>query len=320
MFVISDTFDLGRIGRVRKVNWRENLVCGVAAHGTATRGYEAAASWLIEATELSGIVGDMEYAGYDHSGEKRTRPIRVSSFERLARGKLRGARASVGLLFRGEHDAIGCQRGSLLVGGGTSERPRRRRTRNGPELIAEYPYQPFDAEFCFPLNSRPRDTASELLRRSVDLMDAEYGYFFTLDDMLGPLGYASGWPAPLDWSPSATANSREVADWHDFVAEGLLWVGKWPLLRDLFEVNLISDRHTSVPIAGLGHLSDWIRAAPGRGDLEDVGRGRLLWTLTSAEIFNIRPLLNEAGLLFSCRDRVYRDLTPNFRDSWAPPT
>ena len=57
--VISDIFDLAQMGRRRKVDWRENLVCGVAAHGTATRGYLAAARWLIEATELSGIAGDI---------------------------------------------------------------------------------------------------------------------------------------------------------------------------------------------------------------------------------------------------------------------
>ena len=33
---------------------------------------------------------------------------------------------------------------------------------------------------------------------------------------------------------------------------------------------------------------------------------------------NTRPLLSAAGLLFSCQDRVYRDLTPNFRETWAP--
>jgi hypothetical protein len=90
------------------------------------------------------------------------------------------------------------------------------------------------------------------------------------------------------------------------------------MLRDLFEVNLVSERHTSVRIDGLGYLADWIGALPGRGNLEEIGRGRGLWTLTSAEISNIRPLLNEAGLLFSCPERVYRDLTPNFRERWAP--
>jgi hypothetical protein len=320
VFVTSDIFDLARIGRFRKVDWHENLICGAVVHGTATRGYQAAAAWLLEATELSGLADEMEYAGYSRPSEKRTRNIKVGSFARLARGELRGARDNTGLLFRGERDATGCQRGSLEVGGETSESPRRRRGRNGPEPIANYPYRAFDADFCFPVNRETLDTASEMLRRSVGLMDSEYGYAFVMDDMCGPSGYAWGLPAPLDWKLSTKTETNEVGAWRDFVAEGRLWTDKWPLLRDIFEVNLISERHTSAPIAGLGYLTDWIRAASGRGDLEDVGRGRLLWTLTSAEIFNIRPLLNEAGLLFSCRDRVYRDLTPNFREGWAQPT
>jgi hypothetical protein len=57
-------------------------------------------------------------------------------------------------------------------------------------------------------------------------------------------------------------------------------------------------------------LSEWIPAEPRRGRLEDIGQGRWLWTLTDAEMVHVRPLLNEAGLLVSCRPRVYRDL-PN---------
>jgi len=318
--VTSDIFDLARIGRFRRVDWKENLLCGVAIHGTETLGYQVAAAWLLEATRLCGLMEEMEYAGYDLLGEKRTRPIKVGSFDRLARGELRGAKNAVGLLLRGERDASGCQRGSLLVGGVSSEWPRRRPGRNGPEPIVDYPYRAFDADFCFPAGERPLDIASTLLRRSAELMAAEYGYWFAMDEMCGPTGYAWGYAAPLDWSRTTMAKTDEVSDWHEFVADGRLWIEKRPLLRDIFEVNLISERHTSVRIDGLGYLTDWIRAHPGRGELEDIGRGRMLWTLTSAEMFNIRPLLNDAGLLFSCQERIYRDLTPNFRDSWAPPT
>jgi hypothetical protein len=318
MFVTSDVFDLARIARFRRVPWRENLLCGVAIHGTEARGPQAAARWLLEATRQCGLVGEMEYAGYDRLGERRTRPIKVASFERLARGELQGARHAAGLLLRGERDVSGSERGSLLIGGETSESPRRRRGLQGTEMIANYPYRAFDADFCFPTGDWPRDTASELLRGSVELMDAEYGYCFVMDDMCGPTGYSWGIAAPLDWSRSTMAQTDEVSAWREFVAEGRLWTGKWPLLRDLFEVNLISERHTSAPIDGFGYLTDWIRAQPGRGALEAIGRGRLLWTLTSAEMFNARPLLNDAGLLFSCRERVYRDLTPNFRESWMP--
>jgi hypothetical protein len=111
----------------------------------------------------------------------------------------------------------------------------------------------------------------------------------------------------LDYSPLAREETEEIGGWADFADEGL-WTGKWPLLRDLFEVNLLSERHTSAPVEGLGYLTEWICGQPGRGRLQDLGKGRVLWILTDAEIFNVRPLLNQAGLLLSCRNRVYRDL------------
>jgi hypothetical protein len=319
VFVISDIFDLARIGRFRRVDWSENLLCGVAAHGVETLGYQAAARWLLDATRQSGLVGEMEYAGYDRLGEGRTRNIQVASFEKLARGELRGAKDTVGLLLHGEREATGCQRGSLLVGGIASERPRRRAGPNGSKPIVDYPYRPFDADFCFPASDRALAIASALLRQSAELMDAEYGYYFVMDEMSGPSTYARGMAAPLDWSQATMAKTNEVSAWYYFVMEGRLWTDPWPLLRDLFELNLISERHTSVQVDGLGYLTDWIRAQPGRGTLEDIGRGRLIWRLSSAEMFNTRPLLNAAGLLFSCQERVYRDLTPNFRDAWETP-
>jgi hypothetical protein len=112
----------------------------------------------------------------------------------------------------------------------------------------------------------------------------------------------------LEFTETRRRDSEEIGGWRDFVREGRLWTGPWPLLRDLFQVNLISKRHTSLPIEGLGYLTDWIGARPGRGRLEDVGEGRWLWILTDAELFDTRPLLYEAGLLFSYQKRVYRDL------------
>jgi hypothetical protein len=131
------------------------------------------------------------------------------------------------------------------------------------------------------------------------------------------MGYCWGIGSSLDYGDLDREESVEVGAWRDFVGEGRLWTGTWPLFRDLFEVNLISERHTSTPIGPLGYLTEWIGAQPGRGRLEDAGQGRQLWILSDIEMFNIRPLLHSAGLLHSCRDRVYRDLTPGFRQAIA---
>jgi hypothetical protein len=78
----------------------------------------------------------------------------------------------------------------------------------------------------------------------------------------------------------------------------------------------------------LGYLLDWIRAQPERGRLEDLGEGRWLWSLTDREMVEVRPQLNAAGVLYSCTERVYRDLPEGaavaqrlFEDQrvgWAP--
>jgi hypothetical protein len=112
----------------------------------------------------------------------------------------------------------------------------------------------------------------------------------------------------LDYKALSREDAGEIGGWARFAGDGKLWSGEWPLLRDLFQVNLLSERHTSTPVEGLGLLTEWIISQLGRGRLEDVGQGRVLWILTDAEMFYVRPLLNRAGLLLSCRDRVYRDL------------
>jgi hypothetical protein len=176
-----------------------------------------------------------------------------------------------------------------------------------PEKVLSGPA--LDADFYFPIDEHPRDTGSEILRRSVERLDAEYGYYIVRDDLAAPFLYFSGFAPPLDLGRARDENGKETWDWYRYVSEGHIWTDPFPLLRDLYEVNLISERHTSVRTA-LGYITDWITADQGRGRLEDLGRGRLLWTLTDQEMFEVRPVLNEARLLKSCRDRIYRDLHP----------
>jgi hypothetical protein len=149
------------------------------------------------------------------------------------------------------------------------------------------------------------------------MLGAEYGYFFIRDDLCVPSSYANGMGAALDYSKLSNEDTEEVGRWAYFVSgrrewrdAGGLWSAQWPLLRDLFQINLLSQRHTQKRVPQLGLLVEWITAQPGRGQLENLDDGRVLWTLTDQEMIDVRPRLNEAGILLSCRDRVYRDL-PN---------
>ncbi len=149
----------------------------------------------------------------------------------------------------------------------------------------------------------------------MDIIGAEYGYVFVRDRLASPMGYTHGMNAPLDFSQRYLTDMIEVGAWGDAVLDGRIWSGPHPLLRDLFQVNLLSEAHMAVAFDGLGRLNDWIPAQPGRGRLDSLGEGRWLWTLTDAEMVHVRPMLNAAGLLLSCNPRVYRDLPDGGREA-----
>jgi hypothetical protein len=307
MFVTSDIFDLKPIGRWRGVEWRENLIGGVDVHGASWRGYEAGAAFLLGATRRCGLTAEMKWAGYNRPGDRRTNNIRPTSFERLARGALSGAKTADSVLFRGDVEASGSRNGYLLVGGQAGATPPRVTLAGNPTTS---PSEPFSADYIFPVLAGSETRAAELLRLAVEMLGAEYGYYFVRDDLCGPWVYAAGIGTPLDYSDLNYEDDKEIWRWRQYVKSGRLWSAEYPLLRDLYQINLISERYKIVETAGLRRLIDWIEARPGRGRLDELGRGRWLWALTDEEIFSLRPLLNEAGLLKSCRDRVYRDLHP----------
>jgi hypothetical protein len=305
MFVTSDIFDLGAIAHFRELDWRENLMVGVDVHGLIWPGHQAAARFMLKSAELLNLVEDMRWAGYGPTNEGRFRNISPKSFERLAGGDLKGAKDAVSVLLRGEREAHGTHNGDVVFGGEMGA-CRYRRSPTGPILLPGPPWR-FRGDFLFPLGDEVPGIAGELISLAVDVLGAEYGYMFVRDELCGPTGYAHGMTAPLDYKPLSTADATEISNWSDYVREGRLWSERaW--FRDLFQVNLLSERHTRTPVEVLGLLPDWIAAEAGRGRIEPLNAGRWLWTLTDAEMVAVRPQLNEAGLLVSCRPRVYRDL------------
>ena len=303
MYVTSDIFDLNKIGRFREFEWRENLLGGVAVLSSCWPGAEAAGKFLVEAARSCDLLGKMQYAGYDTVGEAETRSLTPRSLEKVALGELIGAQAAVGVNLRGALPAAGAQNGEILFGG---EACGITRADHGTGNSASIRARPMSADFIFPLSELPAERATRLLKLAGEILGAEYGYYFVRDDLCFPGAYSAGIAPALDYSPKANEEAEEIHNWAEFAREGDPWSA--PRLRDLYEVNLLSARHTTQPIEGLGKLGEWIFAAPGRGRLEEIGGGRSIWTLSDAEMFNLRPLLNRAGLLLSCSDRVYRDL------------
>ena len=138
--------------------------------------------------------------------------------------------------------------------------------------------------------------------------------------MAGADFYARAVPAKtLGPGRLARADKTEADLWRKFVGEGELWTGVWPQLRDIYAVNLLSERHLWADFEPIGHLDAWIAAEPGRGRLTPVGGKRVLWSLTDAEIHAVRPELWNLALMRTCMPRVYRDL-PYARERPDPET
>ncbi|QUD87782.1 hypothetical protein [Phenylobacterium montanum] len=306
MFVTSDIFDLRQIGWALDVDWRENLICGVDVHGSVWPGIEPAAEFMVAAAKKCGLFEEIRYASYHVPGEDRSRLIKPKSFEKIARGGLQGALGANGLMLDGFREAVGAERNRIAFGGdATGWAPWDRR-----DYVGEPPagrQRSLHAHFLFPVQGDPLAVSSELLRLAATSMGAEYGYVFIRDALCRPRGYPMDSSVPPYFAPRGQVCRSEMDNWWGY-ATRRFWEEKHPLLRDLCQQNLLCERHLSAPVLSFGQLGCWINCEPGRGRLENLGEGRMLWSLTDAEMVAARPILNEAGLLLSCPERVYRDL------------
>ncbi|HEY2708497.1 MAG TPA: hypothetical protein VGI95_10625 [Caulobacteraceae bacterium] len=273
-------------------------MCGVAVFGVGYRRIEAVASFLQEAANLCGLLEEMKWAAYQPRINERERPILPKSFAKLAIGELKGAKDAAWAVLRGSRSADGADLGAVLFGG----------QGRVAQIPQPQPFPSFDADFIFPLAERPTVTAKTLFRLAHEILEPEYGYYFIRDELCAPNMYNEGGHAPLDYGSLDDEDAAEIAQWRDYVSSAGLWTGEQPQLRDLFEINLLSERHLAVPTERLGLLGDWIVSGAGRGRLEGIGEGRALWVLTDAEMYETRPVLSRAGLLKSARPRYYRDL------------
>ena len=308
MFVTSDIFDLEQIASNWGIaGWRERLVGGIAIHGTQWPGGEAAARFLIEAAKVCGLQDQLSVAGYAIQWGEPPEHLDFAGLADLARGALPGASQATSVYLEGSQGSVNTH--DYVRYGGWLDAAPRMQDAPGNAAIPNYPYRAFDGDFRFPLDGPGLGRAETLLRLAAEILQADYGYFFVRDVLAGANFYARAQPAKaLGRGRLARADELEFKLWRKFVGEGALWTGVWPQPRDIFAVNLLSERHFSGFIEPIGHLDDWITAEPGRGRLTDVGGGRVVWSLTDTEIHAVRPVLWDASVMCSCMPRVYRDL------------
>jgi hypothetical protein len=319
MFVTSDIFDLEQIARNRGIaGWRERLVGGLAIHGTTWPGAEAAARFLIEAAKACGLEDQSPVAGYSIQWGEPSEHLDFAGLNELARGAISGAADAQSVYLEGSQGSVNTH--DFVRYGGWLDAAPRMLAAPGNRVVANYPYRAFDGDFGFPLDGTGLERAETLLRLAAEILQADYAYFFVRDLLAGANFYARAQPATtFDRGRLALADELESKLWREFVLEGELWTGVWPQLRDVFAVNLLSERHMSSSIEPIGYLDEWISAEPGRGRLKAVGENRVLWSLTDTELHRVRPALWDAHLMRSCMPRVYRDL-PNARQRPDPET
>ncbi|HUO24007.1 MAG TPA: hypothetical protein VMU59_15940, partial [Caulobacteraceae bacterium] len=158
MFVTSDIFDIGSMWGARRIGWREHLVGGINAHGTVWPGHEVAARFMLDAAKRCGFE-EMHYAGYNQPGKWRTRSIAPKSFERLAQGRLAGAKDATSVLLRCGWEIAGLEPRVVYLGGTAGcidEKPGYPK----PIPLPGPPWR-FEAGFTFPIDKDPIRTAGD---------------------------------------------------------------------------------------------------------------------------------------------------------------
>jgi len=73
---------------------------------------------------------------------------------------------------------------------------------------------------------------------------------------------------------------------------------KEDLLRMVYPVNVLSDRHLEADVAGVV-LKDWIGESVGRGALEPLTPSTWLWYVEADQLQDVNQSLGEAGILIS---------------------
>ena len=303
MFVTSDIYDLKRFARGWGADWQEHLVSGVVVSGRSWQGSPAGARYFLEAAKLAGL-SKFRWIGWRRRGERDARPMGRRVLHRLADGLPTRVKGAEIILFRGDTIDLSSRQGVIVYGGEASAHYA---NFTGDEPPSKEPDGVFQATFLYPYSYDSTRIAKNIFRTAATMLKAEYGYYFIRDDYCFPTGYPLGVSMPLDWSRTNLQDRAEIKNWEEFVYKGPYWTQR-PLLRDIYEMNLISGRHTEISAEDVAGLDDWIQKRPGRGELEELGDGRLLWTLTEEEIVRVRPLLDRGGWLVSCNDRVYRGL------------
>ena len=167
----------------------------------------------------------------------------------------------------------------------------------------------YSGHFLFPADQAVGGIGAKLLQLAAEMLGCEYGFLFLRDAFCLPEGYCTGYgPAFVPHTEATDADNREIREWSLLKAD---WSENRPdhlSMRDVYNVNLLSELIFQQQATPGVSLKDWILRDSGRGQLFEAGPNRFIWQLTDREIENVRPALQEAGISKSRIPHTYRDV------------
>lgn len=144
--------------------------------------------------------------------------------------------------------------------------------------------------------TRPRidsEYFDNLIRRLFRYFKPTYGIGYLIEQRFVPAFYVRGFiEGRLE-----EVEQRRIGDWGSYYSDR--WVPKAGELRDVYELNYLSDIHLNRPVGnvpGSPSLRDWISSADA-GSLSPINESLTLWELNISRRDEIRQTLLDGGSL-----------------------
>lgn len=275
MWVTSDCHDPAVWARILDDRHEEVLIGGVGFYGSGSADPLVGGRFLLRAAEIAQV--PLSIAGYSLEGERRTRNVSPTNLLRVLGGAQRRSLRIKGLLVSNDEPGP-------FVGGEVN-------TRTSLSGAVVFPEQG-----CA--------IGRLLLAHAATELGAEYGYYFVRDGAFLPRGYALGVIGGIvTVGVEDETELEDLAAWGELAVRGNYWSRDKLLLRDVYEINLLCERHLALQLGG-GTLGEWIANNPGR--LDEIAHGRYIWSIDERDLKGVRMELSMAGALLSRHKPKYR--------------
>jgi hypothetical protein len=136
----------------------------------------------------------------------------------------------------------------------------------------------------------------QLLEGIAQTVRIPYGIGYLRSFEFGPSFYAAGMVTGIGYSKEEMAEADRIGAWfRERMAQNRHLSG---YLRDVYPLNVISDKHLSQRVGGV-RLADWIGRSSARGTLRQLPGGATLWRIDEANVEGVRNTLAPTGLLIA---------------------